>query len=79
MNAGIPDPIRRSRGTGGRAVSAGCPSPLHCVTNLDVHGGGIEPRAIAGDRDLYRGGPEVRQRREEQEKQRRQNGGTAVP
>ena len=78
MNAGIPDPIRRSRSAGRRAVRAGRPGPLDRVTNLDVHGCGIELQTIAADLDLYGRGAEVRQRPEEQERQRRENGEMAV-
>ena len=78
MNTGIPDPIRRSRGAGRRAVVAARPCPSDRVTDLDVDGCGIELRAIAANQDFYRRGPEVRQRREEQERQRRENGEMAV-
>jgi len=79
MNTGIPDPIRRSRGAGRRAVVIGCPRPLDGVPNLDVDGRGSELRArTIADLDLYRRTPKGRQRREEQERQHRENGEIAV-
>ena len=61
-----------------RGRSRGRPRPSDRVTNLDGHGCGIELRATVADQDLYGGGAEVRQRREEQERARRENGEMAV-